>query len=125
MDVTPMSAEEAKRISDRKPWKDGWYPARIDTAVEKFSSNDNRMIELSLIVTGRDGSERVLPDWLTNAKIGAAKLRNACIAVDILDQYNSGKINQADFPGKDVQVKLVTQKRGGFSGNRIEDYKPA
>ena len=53
MDITPRSETEALRVSNRRPWKDGWYDAVIDTAAEKLSAKDNKMIELSVIVNGR------------------------------------------------------------------------
>src|SRR3954449_12635173 len=123
MEITPRSSDEAMRVSNRKPWKDGWYEALIDTAIEKFSQYDNKMIELSVIVKSREGTERVVRDWVSNSERDAAKLLHICEAADLMDQYNAGKIGQADFPGKHVQVKLVTKKRNGFSGNNIEDYR--
>jgi hypothetical protein len=62
----------------------------------------------------------------TDTALGAAKLRHACEAVGALDRYESGEITQDDFPGHDVQVKIIIEKRRGFPDqNRIVDYRPA
>jgi hypothetical protein len=101
--------------------KAGWYPARITEAVEKPSRRGNDMIELTVVA-----DERELRDWLTDSDMGAAKLRSCCNAVGALDAYEAGEISQADFPGHDVQVKIIVEKRRGFPDqNRIEDYRPA
>ncbi len=123
MRTTNRSDTEAMRISNRRAWKDGWYEGVIQTAIEKFCKNDNEMIELAVLVTGRDGAERVLSDWLTDSDLGASKLRHCCESAGVLDKYEQGRVTQDDFPGKHIQVKLITQKRNGFSGNRIDDYR--
>lgn len=121
MKTTPRSEDEAKRASSRTLLKAGWYPARITEAVEKPSRRGNDMIELTVVA-----DERELRDWLTDSDMGAAKLRSCCNAVGALDAYEAGEISQADFPGHDVQVKIIVEKRRGFPDqNRIEDYRPA
>jgi hypothetical protein len=121
------SDDEAKRASSPGVLKPGWYPFRIIEAVERPDKNGRDMIELTGVVRTAHDAERQMRDWLIDHDKGALKLRHCCEAVGALDKYNAGEeISQDDFPGHDVQVKIVVEKRRGFPDqNRIQDYRPA
>jgi hypothetical protein len=76
------------------------------------------MIELLLGLALPDGGEFERRDWLSN-EWAAEKLRNCCIACDLLDHYEQQDIPADLFPGKDVMVKL------GYSGKflNVQDYR--
>jgi len=115
------TADEAKRASKPKQKiRTGWQrePARIKEAHERTDKNGEDMIELLLGLRLPDGGEFERRDWLSN-KWGAEKLRNCCIACDLLDYYEQQDIPASLFPGKDVMVKLV---RSGKYLN-VEDYR--
>jgi hypothetical protein len=99
--------------------EDGWHSGRITEAVEKLSQNKKPMIEQSVLVRGR-----TLRDWLMANDRGAAKLRSCCKAVGALDAYEAGEISQDLFPGHDVEVLIIVEKRRGFPDqNRIAEYR--
>ena len=117
------SETEARKASQRKLLSAGQYPARIIEAVEKASKAGNDMIELLVTVRGADGKERELRDWLVGNDRGALKLRHAAEAVGALAKYEAGEIGQNDFPGHNVRVKIIIEKRRGYPDlNRIDDY---
>ena len=123
MKVAVHSETEARKASQRKLLSAGQYPARIIEAVEKASKAGNDMIELLVTVRGADGEERELRDWLVGNDRGALKLRHAAEAVGALARYEAGEIGQNDFPGHNVRVKIIIEKRRGYPDlNRIDDY---
>ncbi|OYV38965.1 MAG: hypothetical protein B7Z80_08640 [Rhodospirillales bacterium 20-64-7] len=123
MRIAVHSEAEARRASLRKPLPDGQYLARIVEAFETTSKAGNDMIELRVVVRGKDGDEREFRDWLVGNDRGALKLRHAAEAVGALAKYEAGEIGQDDFPGHDVRVKIIVEKRRGYPDqNRIEDY---
>jgi hypothetical protein len=123
MKVVVHSETEARKVSQRKLLPAGEYPARITEAVETTSKAGNEMIELLVAVRGADGGEREFRDWLVGNDRGALKLRHAAEAVGALEKYQAGEIGQADFPGHNVRVKIIVEKRRGYPDqNRIEDY---
>jgi hypothetical protein len=120
--VTVHSEAEARKASQRRLLPAGDYPARIINAVETRSKAGNDMIELLVAVRGKNG-ERELPDWLVANDRGALKTRHASEAVGALAKYEAGEIGQEDFPGHDVRVKIIVERRRNFPDlNRIEDY---
>ena len=123
MRITVHSETDARRAAQRKLLPAGQYEARILEATETTSKSGNDMIELQVSVRGRDGSERELPDWLVSNDRGALKLRHAAEAVGALAKYEAGEIEQSDFVGQHVRVRIVIEKRRGYPDqNRIEDY---
>ena len=116
---TYRSDEEARQAATLL--EERWHTGRITEAVQKRNQYKKDMIELSVIVGGR-----TLRDWLMGNDKGAAKVRSCCNAVGALDAYEAGEISQDLFPGHDVEVKIIVEKRRGFPDqNRIEEYRPA
>jgi hypothetical protein len=120
---TYATDQDAKRVSSRTLLRRGRYPASIKDAVEKPDRHGKPMIELTVIV--RDGTdERELRDWLTANDRGAAKLRSCCAACNALDAYDAQEISQELFPGHDLEVDIIIEKRKNFPDtNRIEFYR--
>ena len=117
------SDAEARKVSLRTLLLAGTYLGRIIEAVEKVSKAGNSMIEMRVAVRGSDGIDRELPDWLVANDRGALKLRHAAEAVGALARYEAGEIEAEHFPGHDVRVKIIVEKRRNFPDqNRIEDY---
>lgn len=117
---TYRTDEEARQAATLL--EEGWQPGRIISA-QKLSQNKNQMIELEVLVGGR-----TLRDWLLANERSAAKVRSCCKAVAALDAYDAQEISQDLFPGHDVEVKIIVEKRRGFPDpdqNRIEEYRPA
>ena len=126
MKFTPRSNDDAKRLAKRALLAPGWHKARITEAVEKTSKRGNEMIETTNLIPAADGSERTVRDWFTDSPLAALKLRRAAEAVGALAKYEAGEISAADFPGHDVQVKVIVVKRRGYpDANGLEDYAPA
>jgi len=122
--VSEAEAQKASRKSGT--WKPGWYPSRIDAALEKLSNAGNETFELTHLVRNTAGDERTIRHWLTATNFGLRSLRHAIQAVGCLEKYNAGEeINQEDFAGADVEVLLAIEKKGGFTRNVIVDYRAA
>jgi len=126
MKFTVHSEAEARKASERMLLAAGFYLGRIIEAAEKVSNAGNETIELLVAVDNADGSGRefFIRDWLVGNDRGALKLRHAAEAVGQLARYQAGEIGPEDFPGHDVRVKVIIEKRRGYPDqNRIEDYR--
>jgi hypothetical protein len=83
------------------------------------------MMKLTVIVDDGDGEQRTFTDYLTDTAFGGVKLRHCCAARSVLAKFESGSIDQSDFPGP-VRVKIGVEKRRGYPDrNVIEDYAAA
>jgi len=126
MKTTPRSEADAQKASRRTLLKDSMYDALFREAEERQSKRGNDMIQVLLVVSDADGNEREFRDYLSDATLGAAKLRHACEAVGALAKYEAGQIEQADFPGHACRVHVGIEKKRGFQDrNVILDYAPA
>src|ERR1700733_9531127 len=106
MRITPRNEADAVKAAGRTLLPAGWHDARIVEAVGKQSKRGNDMIEITCLVPDGKGAERTLRDWIMDSELAAAKLRHACEAVGALAKYEAGEIEQADFPGHSVRVKV-------------------
>jgi hypothetical protein len=123
----PIVTESVAQKAARKPgtWKPGWYPSRIETAREYVSPGGNDCFELGHAVRNAAGDVRNMRDYLVAVESRLLKLKHAIEAVGASDKYNAGEeITQDDFPGHDVEVQLAIEKKGGFTRNVIQDYRP-
>src|ERR1700689_3282650 len=120
MEFNPSTEQE---LADRKLLPKGDYDFEILDAWEKTSEAGNPMIEVKVRVS-RNGSglTRVLTDYLHAKK--QEKLRHSCTACGLMDEYESGSLNEDDFKGKRGRLRLVVERgRNGYaSRNVIEDY---
>lgn len=120
MEFIPSTEQE---LADRKLLPKGDYDFEILDAWEKTSEAGNPMIEVKVRVS-RNGSglARVLADYLHAKK--QEKLRHCCTACGLMDEYESGSLNEDDFKGKRGRLRLVVERgRNGYaSRNVIEDY---
>jgi hypothetical protein len=123
MKTTPRSETEARKAARPVLLRTGWHDGEFREAAERQSKRGNDMIEVVVAVREGDGNEREFRDYLTDAGMGALKLRHACMAVGVLDKYEAGEIGAADFPGHACRVKLGVEKKRGYPDrNVIEDY---
>jgi hypothetical protein len=124
--TTVRTESEAVKLSRRTLLKPGWYDGVITEAIEKAAQRSgNDTIELSVAV-----EDRTLRAWLSDANRGAALLRHCCQACgdEVFARYEAGQVDQSDFPGAKVQVKVGIQKGSrAFPGDRnlIEDFRAA
>lgn len=127
MKTPALSEADAQRAAKRTLICVGWHDGRIIEAAEKRSKSGNDMIEIAVGVFDADGNERTIRDWLTNSKLGAARLRHCCDAVGALTRYEAGEITEADFAGNACQVRIGIEKgRGRYPDqNVVLDYRAA
>jgi hypothetical protein len=125
MKTTVRTEAEAVRASmPRKLLKPDWYDGLITAAIEKVAQRSgNDTIELTVEI-----GDRTFRDWLSDADKGAAKLRHCAEACgeEVFERYASGQVDQSDFPGHHVQVRVGIQKgTRAYPGDRnvIEDYR--
>jgi hypothetical protein len=113
-----------KEIEDRRLLPRGEYAFHIIEATETTSHAGNRMIELRVRVSTKNGHDRVLPDYILPQR--PAKFRSACIAVGCEDKYLNGRVTDEDFLGKCGRaiVGVERAKRGWARHNVIVEYLP-
>jgi hypothetical protein len=120
------SEAEAVKAASRKLLKSAWYDATISEASEQQSRRGNDMMKITVVVDDGAGEHRIFTDYLTDTSLGGVKLRHACAARGVLAKFESGLIDQSDFPGP-LRVKVGVEKgKGGFGPrNVLEDYAAA
>jgi hypothetical protein len=120
MEFNPCNEQE---LADRKLLPKGDYDFEVLDAWEKTSEAGNPMVEVKVRVS-RNGSglTRVLPDYLHAKR--PEKLRHFCAACQLMEEYETGSLNEDDFKGKRGRLRLAVERgRNGYaSRNVIEDY---
>lgn len=101
----------------------GEYDCECIEGVDDVSKAGNDMIKLRLRVFDADGGTRLITDYLME-KV-AYKLRHACFAFGLGEQYEAGRLEGADFTGRSARVKVAIRKdkTGQYPDqNSIADY---
>jgi len=104
MDFTPKSREEAEKESQFPIWEDGIYDFEMVAAKEKESSKKNAMIEVTLKCFNQFGATQLVFDYLMPAF--PLKLIDACEAMGLSIEYQSGCLRDYQFVGKTGKVHL-------------------
>jgi len=120
MRVTPKTDEELSNV-----WNAGWYPATIENAVEGLSKNNAEMLTLTVKAYDNDtGRSKELKDYIVDAV--AYKVKHACEACGLIDDYNSGHVDPQKMVSVNLEVKLGIEqdKTGAYPDkNKIIDYR--
>lgn len=111
-----------KQLNEMRLMAEGVYPFEVTSAVDKISKAGNEMIELKLKVFKEDGGFNLINDYLLDSM--AYKIRHACEACGLLQNYEAGQLEAADFVGKQGVVKIGIQKgdMGYEDRNQVKDY---
>lgn len=140
MEFTFTPKSEAQIQADQKAalekflWPAGDYPyaileAKTRVSAEKFhpdgtyKSGGKPMIELKLNLFRDDGTVQQIYDYLMGDSF-EFKLRHAAYASGLGADYESGKLNPADFKDKTGIAKVIIRPAKGDYGarNAIDDY---
>lgn len=103
MDFTPKTREEAEKESQFPIWEAGIYDFEVAKAEATISKKDNDMIKLSLNVYSEDMVQIVF-DYLMPAL--PVKLIDACEAMGLFEEYQSGSLHDYQFEGKTGKLSL-------------------
>lgn len=124
MQFTPKSESE---LQQSLLLEAGLYPFQVMHAEDAISKSGNEMIKLTLKVWNKDGSERVIYDYLLEAM--AFKLRHFCASAGLIGNYEAGNLKAADCIGKLGKVDIIMQSgqpnpMGGYypDKNSVKDY---
>jgi hypothetical protein len=119
MKFNPSTEED---LAARAIWTSGIYPFRILDAEEKLSSGKgNPMLELKIEITKRDGSTRIVRDYLLAQR--PEKLLHAARVCGVSDKYLAGELEADDFVGKTGKLKLGIQRSKEWpTKNVVQDY---
>ena len=130
MKFTPKSeAALVKEAEERNTlWPKGEYDFQVENYEDAVSKTGNDMIHLQLKVFHPEGGSQTIHDYLLASMMH--KLRHACEAIGILDQFEAGTLEAQDFDGGVGKVMLKIDKAKPNSGyrdkNSVDDYlKPA
>lgn len=106
MQITPKTDKE---LAEFGLWEKGQYDFECYEASDEVSkSSGAEMIKLKLKVYNAEGQMALLDDYLMDAM--PHKLKHACQAMGIEDEYNKGKLVPYLFEGKKGKLELVVQK---------------
>lgn len=124
MKYTPKTEKE---INESRLLPAGEYDFEIYKADDsKPSKAGDPMLTLSLRIFSKDGTARMTNDWILLTDDWAWKLRGLCEEVGLLDDYEAGKLDVADFPGQAGKLMLGVSKRKdtGEDQNGVKRYGP-
>lgn len=120
MRFQPKTKEEIAADGLLQP---GEYDFEIVSGEDTVSKAGNDMIKLRLNVYTESGGKVTMFDYLMPTV--AFKLRHACEACGLEDEYESGNLEALDFEGKTGRCKVAVQKdkSGQYPDrNGIADY---
>jgi len=126
MTFTPKSeAALVKEDEERNTlWPKGEYDFQVKNYEDAVSKTGNDMIHLLLKVFHPEGGSQTIHDYLMPQMMH--KLRHACEAIGILDQFEAGTLEARDFDGGVGKVMLKVDKAKPNSGyrdkNSVDDY---
>jgi len=124
MRVTPRTEADTRAADKPNLLRDSWYLADI-SAFETESKRGSPMFEVSAAVQCPDGTQRILPDYLTDSLLAAKRLRHLAHAVGAGASYEVGEITADQLSGT-VRVKIGTERKRGYRPrNVILDYEAA
>ena len=125
MRFQPKTDEEIQSMS---LIPEGRYQFQVSDATNEISkTSGNEMIKLKLIVWDQEAHERIVFDYLLESM--AHKLKHFCQAVGLIDDYESGILDNMKCIGKSGTLDLIIQKgkinpSGGVypDKNVVKDY---
>lgn len=101
----PYSDEELNELNNPSLLSDGEYTFTIRTAEESLSRSGIPMLKVSMSV-----SERLITDYiLTDGKM-AFKFKHFCASLNLLSDYQLGKIDLVTLRGKSGTCVIGSQK---------------
>ncbi len=105
MQFEPKTREQAEKESQFPVWEDGIYSFEVGKAENATSKKGNPMIKLALNVYNDDGHVQVIFDYIMGNM--PLKLLDACEAMGLLDEYESGTLEPYQLEGKVGEVRLI------------------
>lgn len=130
MKFTPKS--EAALIAEDEERNTLWPKGEYDFEVTNYEDTTSKksgadMIHLELKVFHPDGGSQTIHDYLLASMMH--KLRHACEAIGILDQFEAGTLEARDFDGGVGKLVLKVDRAKPNSGyrdkNSVDDYAKA
>jgi hypothetical protein len=126
MQFQPKAEDECKK--EFKPIPKGEYAFEVLEAIDTISkekpdgTGGNEMIQVTLAIW--QGERVVCRVWDYLLPSMEAKLRHACDACGLLDRYQSGNLQAADFLGRTGRLKIKIKKETSDypAKNEVEDY---
>lgn len=126
MKINPMSEKEARDAATPPPLPAGDYDCEIAVAVETVSKSSGMgMFEIDLRVFTDDGRTRTVRDYVMTEGKAAWRLRQCCVGLGLLAQYDAGEVGSYDFEGRSGRVSLIVEedKNGLYPPkNRVKAY---
>lgn len=118
-----LEKEKAELASKRLMKYGTICDCEVVNAADEISSKQNEMIHLTLRVFTPDGDEKIFDDYIVSSM--EFKLRHAADTFGILEKYEMGMLEAADFFNKSGKCKMGIQrdKTGQYPDkNVISDY---
>lgn len=99
---------------------DGDYFAVIKKSEAKISSTKNHMLELDLDVYDINGRPHSLKDFLVFSQKMMWKVIHCADATGLTKEYEEKKFHPSMLPGKNVRVRVKTQKGGDIAEDKLK-----
>ncbi len=105
MRFEPLSDDQIIRMGLMEK---GIYPFEVISAENTISKSNNEMIKLQLRIWDKEGSERILYDYLLSAFI--KKIKHFSDVTGLQDKYQNGNLEAEDCLGKSGNVLIGVQE---------------
>lgn len=107
---TPKTDEEIAALMSPGLLDAGEYPFTIKDIISRDSAKGNPMLEVTLAVMDKDGSTRMVKDYLLQSDKMLFKLKHFCDGIGLGEKFAKGELNPADCLKRSGMVKLGTDK---------------
>lgn len=109
MQFEPKTREQAEKESQFPVWNAGNYDFEIAKADAQTSKKGNEMIKLTLNVYNDVGESQMVFDYLMPAF--PVKLIDACEAMGLMQEYDSGTLEPYKLEGKKGTLRLAIKPK--------------
>ncbi len=126
----PKTDAEIAALQNQGLLTEGNYPFQVRAIDQLVSKNGNNMLKLKLAVLEKDGSARMIFDYLVAMDSMMFKIKHFCEAIGLEDKYAKGNFNPQECIDRSGVAVVGVQKgnpkpdgSGNFPDkNIIKDY---
>lgn len=119
MQFTPKTADE---IAEAGLLPDGDYDFEVIDAADATSKAGNEMVVLDLKVFDGDGGSRIVKDYLVASDGGIRKIRAFAVTCGLLTEYEAGRMDAPDLPGRAGRCKIKKDANEGYEPKNAVAY---
>jgi hypothetical protein len=126
----PKTDAEIEALQNQGLLTEGTYPFQVKAIDQLISKSGNSMLKVKLSVLEKDGSARIIFDYLVAMDTMMFKIKHFCESIGLADQYSKGMFDPQECIDRSGMAILGIQKgnakpdgTGNYADkNSIKDY---